>query len=50
MHAVALNTGALLMLADKAKDLPEGAALALETLRSGKPAQVLKAFAEASRA
>ncbi|MDX2274500.1 MAG: anthranilate phosphoribosyltransferase [Hyphomonadaceae bacterium] len=50
MHAVALNAGALLMLADKAKDVREGAAIALDTLRSGKPAQVLKAFAEATRA
>lgn len=50
MHAVALNAGALLVLADKAADLREGAAFALETLRSGKPALVLKSFAEASRA
>jgi anthranilate phosphoribosyltransferase len=50
IHAVALNAGALLMLADKARDLREGAALALTTLRSSKPAQVLKAFAEATRA
>lgn len=50
MHAVALNAGALLMLAEKAKDLREGAALALDTLRAGRPAQVLKAFAEATRA
>jgi anthranilate phosphoribosyltransferase len=50
MNAVALNAGALLMLADKAKDLRQGVGLALETLRSGKPAQVLKAFAEATHA
>jgi anthranilate phosphoribosyltransferase len=50
MNAVALNAGALLMLADRVKDLRAGASLALETLRSGEPARVLKAFAEATRA
>lgn len=50
VHAVALNAGALLMLADQAKDLREGAKVALDTLHSGKPAEVLKAFAEATHA
>jgi anthranilate phosphoribosyltransferase len=45
---VALNAGALLHLAGRASTLAEGGALARDTLRSGSPARVLAAFAEAS--
>ena len=48
--AVALNAGALLMIAGLASDFAEGAAKSLDTLRSGAPAKVLAAFVEASRA
>jgi anthranilate phosphoribosyltransferase len=50
MNAVALNVGALLMLADVAPDFREGVRQALDALQSGKPAAILKAFVEATRA
>jgi anthranilate phosphoribosyltransferase len=50
MDAVALNTGALLMIAGKATTLRQGAALALETLATGRPHKLLEALAEASHA
>jgi anthranilate phosphoribosyltransferase len=46
---VILNTAALLMTAGKAGTLKEGAALARDSLSSGRAAQVLKAFVETSR-
>jgi anthranilate phosphoribosyltransferase len=46
--AVALNAGALLMTAGKAADLRTGVAMALDSLRAGRPAEVLNAFVEAS--
>ena len=46
---VALNTGALLMTAGKAATLREGAAQALDLLRSGAAGRVLDAYVEASR-
>ena len=45
---VALNAGALLMIAGKANDLRDGAGLAREALLSGKAAAVLDAYIEAS--
>lgn len=49
-QAVALNAGALLMIAGRVADLKAGVALALDTLRSGASAKVLDAYVEASRA
>lgn len=46
---VILNTAALLMTAGKAATLKEGAALARDALASGRAAQVLDNFVEASR-
>jgi anthranilate phosphoribosyltransferase len=46
---VALNAGALLMTAGKADDLHRGVAMALDAIRSGKAAEVLDRFVEASR-
>ncbi len=46
---VALNAGALLMTAGKARDLKDGTDQALEALRSGGAGRVLDAFVEASR-
>jgi anthranilate phosphoribosyltransferase len=46
---VALNAGALLMTAGKAEDLRSGVALALDAIRSGRPAELLSRFVEASR-
>jgi anthranilate phosphoribosyltransferase len=46
---VILNTAALLMTAGKAASLKEGAALARDALSSGRAAQVLDHFVEASR-
>ena len=43
-----LNTAALLMTAGKAADLKDGAGLAREALSSGRAAEVLKSFVEAS--
>ena len=48
-EAVALNAGALLWLDDKAADLGQGVALALELLAEGRPAEILEAFVEVSR-
>lgn len=48
--AVALNAGALLMTAGKAETLRQGAALALETLASGRPFAILEAVAEITNA
>lgn len=48
--AVALNTGALLMVAGKAKSLREGAGIALETMATGKPYETLQALIELSHA
>ena len=45
---VALNAGALLMTAGKAKDLREGTGLAREALLSGRAGAVLDAYIEAS--
>jgi anthranilate phosphoribosyltransferase len=45
---VLLNTAALLLAAGKAGDLREGVATAREALRSGKAAEVLKRYVEAS--
>ena len=47
---VALNTGALLLTAGKARTLREGAEQAFDALRSGRAAQTLGRFVEASRA
>ena len=47
---VALNAGALLATAGIAADIREGAALAAETLASGKPYEKLQAFVEATHA
>jgi anthranilate phosphoribosyltransferase len=46
---VALNAGALLMTAGRAKDLREGVVLAAGALRSGRANATLQAFVEASR-
>lgn len=46
---VALNAGALLMTAGIAATIREGTALALDTLGSGAPGRLLRAYAEASR-
>jgi anthranilate phosphoribosyltransferase len=46
---VILNTAALLMTAGKAGDLHEGAVLAREALESGRAANALERFVEASR-
>jgi len=46
---VTLNAGALLMTADKAKDLHRGVAMALDAIRSGRALGVLEQFVEASR-
>ena len=46
---VILNTAALLMTAGKAATLRDGAALAREALESGRAAETLKRFVEASR-
>src|SRR5205823_4314368 len=46
---VILNTAALLMTAGKTGTLKEGAALARDSLSSGRAAQVLEAFVETSR-
>jgi anthranilate phosphoribosyltransferase len=46
---VILNTAALLLTAGKAADLREGAGLARDALASGRAAQVLDRFVEASR-
>jgi anthranilate phosphoribosyltransferase len=46
---VGLNAGALLMTADKAASLQEGAAVAADMLRSGAAGKVLDAYVEASR-
>ena len=46
---VTLNTAALLMTAGKASTLREGASLARDALASGRAAQVLDGFVEASR-
>jgi anthranilate phosphoribosyltransferase len=45
---VALNAGALLMTAGKAADLRSGVAMALDAIRAGRPAELLKRFVEAS--
>ena len=45
---VALNAGALLMIAGKANNLRDGAGLARQALLSGKAAAVLNAYVEAS--
>jgi anthranilate phosphoribosyltransferase len=45
---VALNAGALLMTARKAKDLRSGVVMALDAIRAGRPAEVLGRFIEAS--
>jgi anthranilate phosphoribosyltransferase len=46
---VALNAGALLMVAGLAEDLREGTAMALDALRSGDAYRRLKLFAEVTR-
>jgi len=46
---VALNAGALLMVARKAADLRTGTAMALDAIRAGSPAELLRRFVEASR-
>jgi anthranilate phosphoribosyltransferase len=46
---VALNAGALLMTAGKAGDLGTGVAMALDSIRSGAPNDLLQRFVEASR-
>jgi len=46
---VALNAGALLMTAGIAPDLHRGVAMAMDSIRSGKAADVLARFIEASR-
>ena len=48
--AAALNAGALLLVAGKARSLREGADLALQTLASGKAYRLLNAFVELSHA
>ena len=48
--AVALNAGALLVAAERASSLEEGADLALQALASGKAARVLDAYVELSHA
>ncbi|MEA3053304.1 MAG: anthranilate phosphoribosyltransferase [Sphingomonadales bacterium] len=48
-EVVALNTGALLMTAGLAGDLREGAAMALDALRSGDACRRLLLFVEATR-
>lgn len=48
--AVALNAGALLMIAGLAGDLREGVALARDTIASGSGYKVLKSFVEATHA
>jgi anthranilate phosphoribosyltransferase len=45
---VALNAGALLMTAGKAGDLRSGVAMALDAIRSGRPAELLNRFIEAT--
>lgn len=47
---VAINAGALLMLAGRAPDLKAGTRAALDALASGAPGERLHAFVEASRA
>jgi anthranilate phosphoribosyltransferase len=49
-EAVALNAGALLMVAGKAATLRQGATLALDTLGSGRPFALLEGLAELSHA
>ena len=46
--AVLMNAGAALYLADKAKTIAEGIALAAELIDSGKAMETLEAFAAAS--
>jgi len=46
---VALNAGALLMTSGIAPDLHRGAAMALDSIRSGVAAGILERFIEASR-
>jgi anthranilate phosphoribosyltransferase len=46
---VALNAGALLLTAGRAKSLREGVAVALDALRSGSANATLQAFIEATR-
>jgi anthranilate phosphoribosyltransferase len=46
---VALNAGALMMIAGKVADLKEGAGFAMEAMRSRRARHVLDAFVEASR-
>ena len=47
-QVVALNAGALLMIAGLAGDLREGTDLALQALASGEPHKRLKAFVDAT--
>ena len=49
MAVVALNAGALLATAGKARDLREGVSIAFDALRSGRANATLRAFVEASR-
>jgi len=49
-NAVALNAGALMLAAGKAASFGEGVELALETLASVRPRQVLQAYVELSHA
>ena len=49
-EAVALNTGALLMVAGKAATLRQGTTLALDTLASGRPFALLQALVETTNA
>jgi|SRR5437868_4647402 len=46
---VALNAGALLMVSGKSADLRTGVAMALDAIRTGTPAELLRRFVEASR-
>lgn len=46
---VAINAGALLLTAGKAKDLHAGVAMAMDAMHSGKPGTLLQAYIEASR-
>ena len=45
---VAINAGALLLTAGRAKDLHSGVGQALDAMRSGKPGALLQAYVEAS--
>jgi anthranilate phosphoribosyltransferase len=49
ISVVALNAGALLMIAGKVADLKEGVGAAMEAMRSGRARTVLDNFVEASR-